>query len=286
MDLRELWLEHIPEILPAGAVPTEFLEDSLELRSEAEGSATAPEHRFSPEVHPAGQVFHEAVFASHRAVRVACAARKQVDDGLPTWSISTAHQASMFAVRALLGLCGIWYVELGTCRRLVDVFPGRTKGSRGHGRKIRASGREVQLLRVRKMEQRHWWLVLQRVLRTSANDFGCWRRFESELASCDVGVLSRERNALHYRGRWFLDDLHRECRTDAFGQVASGDVVSIIGRFDAEGEWDGSVLLNRLLVTNAVAMLRELGGLSQRVQREVELIDGTLTQFGAHVVMP
>ena len=286
VDLRQLWLEHVPEIEPPGARPAELLEESVELQSEMRWTRSGTEHRFEPEGHPAAQVFHEAVFASHRAVRVACAAEKQIDDGLPTWSISTAHQASMFAVRSLLGLCGISYIEGDGVQCLVDVFPAGRKGTRGRGSVIRASGREVQLLRVRKMEQRHWWLVLQRILRTSSEAFACWRPFGAELASCDVRVLSRERNGLHYRGEWFLGDLYEEHRKDGFGRIADEEVPDVVERFATEGRWDGSLLLNRLLVTNATAMLRDLGGLSQRVQGEVDIIDRTLGRFGTHVVIP
>ena len=286
VELRQLWLEHIPEIEPAGAGPAELLEENVDLQSEMRRTSSATEHRFEPEVHPAAQVFHEAVFASHRAVRVACAAQRQVDDGLPTWSISTAHQASMFALRSLLGLCGISYIEAEGVQCLVDVFPAGKKGMRGRGSVIRVSRREVQLLRVRKMEQRHWWLVLQRVLRTSSESFRCWRPFGTELASCDVRVLSRERNVLHYRGKWFLGDLYKEDGKDGFGRIAGGEVPDIVDRFVTEGRWDGSLLLNRLLVTNAIAMLRDLGGLSHRVQGEVDIIDRTLGRFGTHVVIP
>lgn len=187
----------------------------------------------------------------------------------------------MLALRALVGLCGIAYLEIDGRNYLMDVFPAARKGARAGGIAIRASGDEVQLMAVPKMEHRHWWLLLQRLLRTSARFFECWRSFDSMLVDCDVRLLSRHRNELLYRGAWFFDDLHEAQTWESFGNVDAGqDVPEFIDKLSEPTGSDGALILGWVLLGNDMAMLRDLGRHSRRVDAEVQLMTRTLVRFG------
>ena len=278
--LKASWLEHVPEIDPPGCRPQDRLADIPLLQDEAKQVAETGEHRFVPEVHPAPLLFHSSVFAAHRAVRVSCAAWQQVIDGLPTWSLATAHQASMLALQSLLGFCGITYLEIAGRHFLLDVFPAARKGRRRR-LAIRASADDVQLMATPRMEQRHWWLVLQRLLRTSGNAFSCWHSFDPLLSDCDEAVLSRHRNGLLYRGAWYFDDLFDRQSLTSFGLVDTGEGVELVDKLSDPNGSDGSLILNRVLLFNSIAMLRDLGDSSRRVELEVRVIDETLQRFAA-----
>ena len=283
-QLRASWLEHVPEIHPPGGRPSEVLSDNPLLQYEVKRVSATGEHRFVPEVHPASLLFHTSVFAAHRAVRVSCAATQQVVDGLPTWSISTAHQGSMLALQSLLGFCGIAHLAIGGRHFLMDVFPTAPKGKRQQHAATRASSDEVQLMAIPRMEQRHWWLVLQRLLRTSGNAFSCWRPFDPMLPDCDVGILSRHRNGLLYGGAWYFDDLYDSQAWASFGLLDTDRVAEVVERLSEPDGSDGSLVLNRILLANSIAMLRDLGGRSRRVRSEVRVIDDTLQRFGTEAV--
>lgn len=248
---------------------------------EAEG-----EHRFEPEVNPAPHLFHETVFAVHTAVRVSCEAAKQAADGLPTWSISTAHHASMFALRALFGLCGIAYLDTAGCYLLMDTFPSAKKGKRSRRRPVlNVFNNEVQLIKVPRMEHRHWWLLFQRLLRTSEGLFSRWSYpLDAALAHCNAQVLSRHRNELHYRGAWFFEDLFDQLEWTSFGRFEPEACRGIVGKLEERNGSDGTLILNQVLLGITIAMLRDLARDSRRVEPEVRVIDRTIRRFENAVV--
>ena len=95
-----------------------------------------------------------------------------------------AHQSTMFALRAFLGLCGIAYLEIDNQYFLMDVQPSQPKGQRKRKLALPPDD-QVQLIKVpRKMQHREWWSVYQRILRTSAN-FSCWR-YPVDKKACSV----------------------------------------------------------------------------------------------------
>ena len=248
------------------------------------------EHRFEPDVHPASHLFHEAVFTVHMAVRVSCAAAQQATDGLPTWSISTAYHGSMLALRGLLGLCGIAYLETEGRYFLMDAFPSARKGTRQKRRRqsqpiLSASTNEVQLIRVPRMENRHWWLVFQRLLRTSAALFSRWSYpFDTRLSRCKAQVVSRHRNKLHYRGVWYYEDLFEKVIFDSFGQFDAEGCQTVVDKLQEENGSDGTLMLNQILLGISIAMLRDLAGVSRRVEPEIKVIDHTIQQFTNDIV--
>lgn len=274
-------MDHIPEIQTPGSKPTEALASNQMLRQHASLVPATGEYRFEPEVNPAAAVFHQSVFAVHAAVRVSCAATKQATDGLPTWSISTAYHASMLALRALVGLCGIAYMVTDGVPLLMDALPSARKGERKRRRPVlSASINEVQLIKVERMEHRHWWLVFQRLLRSSANLFDRWPYpIDAELARCNAGVMSRHRNDLHYRGAWYYDDLFDDVVFGSFGQFDTEACDEVVGRLEEESGSDGILILNQILLGISVAMLRDLAKDSQRIRPEVDVIDRTIRRF-------
>lgn len=274
-------MDHIPEIETPGCKPPDALARNEMLRQQFSLVPPTGEYRFEPEVNPAAALFHQSVFSVHAAVRISCAATEQATDGLPTWSISTAYHASMLALRALVGLCGIAYMETEGTNLLMDALPAAKKGERKRRRPVLSgSVNEVQLIKVERMEHKHWWLLFQRLLRSSANLFDRWTYpIDSELARCNASVLSRHRNELHYRGAWYYDDLFDNLVFDSFGQFDTEACDEVVGRLQEESGSDGILILNQILLGINIAMLRDLAVDSQRVKPEVDVIDSTIRRF-------
>ncbi len=283
-ELRSFWLNHIPEIESPGQAPEEVLGQNEILRQEARSVQKNGEYRFEANVSPASQLFRESVFVACKAVRISCEAARQADCGLPTWSISTAHHSNMFALRAFLGLCGIAYLEINDQYFLMDVHPSEPKGHRQKTPSRRADN-EIQLISVPKMQHREWWIVHQRILRTSAKGFDCWRYpVDEDLDQCDIGMLSRHRNDLHYRLKWFYDDLLEAKPIPSFGWFSDEAANKVVEKLGEEDGSDGTFILNQVLLGNSLAMLEDLSMSSRRVKEIVETINDTIDQFTNGIV--
>ena len=285
-ELRSFWLDHIPEIESPDQEPEDTLEHNERLRQESHLVEETGEHRFEADVRPASQLFHESIFTICKAVRVSCEAARQAANGLPTWSISTAHHSTMFALRAFLGLCGIAYLEINNRHFLMDVQPSQPKGQRQKRRLLPPADNRILLIRVKKpMQHREWWSVYQRILRTSARNFSCWRYpVDTELAQCGSSVLSRHRNDLHYRLKWFHDDLLEESPIPSFGLFSDKAAEKIVEKLGENDGSDGVHILNQVLLGNSLAMLEDLSKLSPRVKEVVDAINGTIEQLTNDVV--
>lgn len=284
-DLRSFWLNHIPEIESPGEQPDEALDQDQRLRQEAGLVGKTGERRFEPDVSPASQLLRETIFVVCKAVRVSCEAARQANNGLPTWSISTAHHGAMFALRGFLGLCGIAYLEIENAFFLMDVRPAAPKGQRQKSQVSLVDSREVQLIRVSQMQQRDWWSVYQRILRTSAGTFGCWRYpVDVGLAQCGTGILSRHRNDLHYRLVWFYDDLLEERVIPSFGCFDDEAVNGLMEKLGEADGSDGAIILNQVLLGNSMAMLEDLARSSRQVMVVVNALNGLIEQVSNDIV--
>ena len=242
------------------------------------------EHRFLPKLHPASTVFMEALWFLHKAVRVSCTAGRQVEDGLATWSISTAYQGAMFSLRALLGFVGIGYFDYSGAGYLVDVAPGPRKGRRRGARKEVESPTEVQLMSVPMMGHKEWWLLFQRLQRVWRG-FEWLDGFEEELASCAVGSFAKQRNDLHYRLTWYFADLvDADPRPSSFGLFGVPSEPGIVGRLSDRRGSDGVLLLNGLLVRSCIALLGRLASTSRQLEPVLYRLRDVLERFDTAVV--
>ena len=268
-----------------GQEPDETLDQDEVLRREAALVDDTGEHRFEPDTSPASQLFRESIFVVCKSVRVFCEAARQADDGLPTWSISTAHHGAMFALRGFLGLCGIAYLEIGNHYYLMDVRPAEPKGHRGRVSGSYVDTRDVQLIRVPQMKHREWWGVYQRILRTSASTFCCWRYpVDVELVNCNTSTLSRHRNDLHYRLVWFYDDLLVRRVIPSFGLFSEDAANELTRKLGRENGSDGAIILNQVLLGNSLAMLEDIATSSRRVQEIVDTISDTIRHLSNDIV--
>lgn len=283
-DLRNFWLSHIPEEGQLGQKPDETLEQHEILRQETRFVTNEGEHRFEPEASLAPQLFSEAVFIACKAIRVSCEAAAEVVGGLPTWSISTAHHSTLFALRAFLGLCGVAYLEIDGRYFLLDVRPREIKGRRG-GVHRQLDTKAAQLIQVPQLGHRDWWKIYQRILHTSGEAFGCWPfGVDPALAACDVGTLSRHRNDVHYRLVWFFDDLFEARYVRSFGVFADEIGGNVVERLEDGDGSDGALILNQVLVGNCLAMLVDLARSSRGVKRLVDTVNSLVDRVTNDVV--
>ena len=280
--LRSFWFRHIPDIEHPDQEPDDTLAQSIDLQREASIASTNGDHRFRVNVNPAAILFRESVFVLCKAVRLSCESAFQVVHGLPTWSVSTAYHSSMFALRAFLGLCGISYVLIDGRHFLVDLQPSLRKGKRKQRPRNELDHSEVQLIYVPQIGHREWWMVYQRVIRTSRG-FD-WRfPIANELPLCDATKFSRHRNELHYRLRWFFDDLLRPEVTDSFGEFSGSAAERVVDSLSESAGSDGMLVLNQVVLGNTLQMLYDLSESSARVKSIRNKISAAIGGWDNHV---
>lgn len=270
-----------------GTAPDETLDQDETLRREISVVGDAGERRFEPDVSPAAQLFRESVFVLCKSVRILCEAARQADDGLPTWSISTAHQGALFALRGFLGLCGIAYLEINNKCYLMDVKPGEPKGRRSRRPTIHHYTPEVQVINVPQMKHSDWWRVYQRIINTSSETFDdCWRYpIDMELGNCKNSVFSRHRNDLHYRLKWFYGDLLENSVVESFGWFSEDSANALARKLNEDGGSDGMIILNQVLLGNSLAMLEDMARSSRRVKDIVDEMDGAIQKFSNDIIV-
>lgn len=282
-DLRSFWLRHIPDLEQLEQEPVERLSQDVQLHREASEAPETGEYRFRAEVNPASLLFRESAFLMCKAVRTSCESARQIVDGLPTWAISTAHHSSLFALRGFIGLWGVGYVEIGNKFFLVDLHPSQPKGRRQSDRHAISDDGDVQLIRVPQMGQREWWTVYKRILRTVR---GVGNQFPviDELSHCELSRLSMHRNDLHYRLRWFYDDVLESLHIPTFGEFSDDAADEVCDRLGANEGSDGAIILNQLVLGNALTMLMDLARVSRRVATVVDRIRSSIENRQNEVV--
>ena len=98
------------------------------------------------------------------------------DGGQVSWSNVDAHHCSILYARYLIGLCGVFCVELGGSWFLIDVFPYFRRNSSKQKMAYKAATKNIDhpvaiiANGTAKIDQRHIWQLLQRMMRVLNQD--------------------------------------------------------------------------------------------------------------------
>ena len=134
------------------------------------------------------------------------------------------------------------------------------------------------------MGNREWWLVYRRVLRSSPGAVNWRLPLDKDVALCDVAQLSKHRNDLHYRLRWFYDDLLYAKPHPSFGVFSSSAADTVVERLeDARGS-DGMLILNQVLLGNTLSIVKALADESQRVKTIFDTLKDSIERSTNEVV--
>src|SRR5262249_42040472 len=151
--IRAKWLEFLPTLEAPGSRPISALSDFASLVGILPHVPDdGEERREIPGLRQ--EVFREAIFLLHKASSVVGAAQKQVKSGMLTWALSDAYRGAFFALKALFGILGIFFVGVGDRHYMIDIWPGPKKGERQRRRRGSDLGAEMQFVRMPGMQHR------------------------------------------------------------------------------------------------------------------------------------
>lgn len=279
VDLRSRWLSHIPEIQPEGsglAGGLNSIQGLEDLGSQALSAGEPVDRVDLPGVREA--VLHEGIFFLHKALHVIGVAETAAVNGMATWSLGIAYQASVFSARAVLCFLGIDIFEANNKTIMIDCWTlgSIKKGARGVKEELRTVS--VRNLGHDRPDHRALWRILQRALRVARIDLWPELAF-SKLRNIDEGIFARQRNALHYRSDfWVYEDLHSSLCPLNFGDLGQHKDVL------AGERKDFSMTLGLLLANLAAELMRDLCLSTNRLNRELALVDQCLVE-GRHPLL-
>lgn len=218
--------------------------------------------------------FWESTFLLHKASHVIGAAEFHADNGILTWSLSSAYHGGLFAAKAIMGLLGISIPEYNGRVIVVDFFPEPRKLS-SRERKLRLEPEpEMEFyLAGKRFDHASIWQTFLRVIRVSKVEV-----WDDEVIgyfrNLNVSAFAHQRNRIHYWNHfWLLNDLHNRLADDNFGLDTNRLTTKSFSNSD---EADFSLLVCQILLRLGYLLLNDVGSYSKKVKKELALFSGNL----------
>lgn len=192
---------------------------------------------------------------------------------MQSWSLSSAYHGALFAQKAFLAFLGLGFPVVNNKTIYVDVWPGPPKGQRNKNRKFEV-GSEMQFMLMPRLEHRHMWSILQRILRVS-NIQVCGDDAVDAIVGLDHLAFARQRNTLHYQNhKWLFSDLFEFQISQTFGVFGAERPLHVCL---SEGSDDSSLALAFQLFTDSYKLLADIAANAPGLAGELELVRSTIT---------
>jgi hypothetical protein len=211
-------------------------------------------------------LFGEGIRLLNKSVHVLGCAEKEAHQGMQTWSLCSAYQASLFAGKALLALCGVGIAEFQSRTVLCDVFPEPVaRGDRYINSRFHLIGR--------RLDHRDIWIIVQRVLRVTFCEL--WpAEIVDTLKSIDEKQFAKQRNDIQYKNRhWPLPDLYEFVADTSFGKVNSWENPQELNFERADCSLVGGFYFVRL----AASLAADVAALSNKLKSDIGQLRRCLT---------
>jgi hypothetical protein len=224
--------------------------------------------------HLRGEILREGVFCIHKAVHVCGAAITHVDNGILSWSLTSAYQSSFFSLKGILCLLGLSFPLMGMKNLMVDCFPEQKTLSRSHLKKYGVDN-DLKFLIFDKLNHKHFWEILQRVIRVT--DIDLWdENISIVFSKIDSERFGRERNSIHYRNNyWPNDDLFKRNFDDSF--AIKRDMLGNLEETLNSSSKNLSFYVCYLLLSMAIILIKDLGINAKSINSEHDKIIETLS---------
>ncbi len=205
-------------------------------------------------------LFSEGLRLAEKAFHVLGCAESDAHKGNRSWSLSSAYQASFFASKALLALCGIGFVEINGRTLVVDIFPDPVKEAEDYT--------EARFSYVSsRFDHRAVWLLFQRILAITVD--APWpKEAVDKLKVVEDKHFAKQRNDMQYRNTyWPFDDLFTFLTEGDFGSIFHWNISSDDLDFDRP---DISIVVGFYVTKMNLALLNELGVASAKLRPQVD----------------
>jgi hypothetical protein len=269
-DLKDIWLDYIPDLIQPGSAPEHEITDSIPLLSEFEKIENDKPYPVSdkiPEVMSAAM--HQGIFLLHKAANVIGASQIHIREGIKSWSLSSAYHAAFFSMKAVLHFLGV--IEIHVPERgyfLLDLWSEEvSKSSRIRKRTYSV----IKIIKSKRFDHQQLWDLFQRMLRiTNFSEKIITAQNVASIQSLKITDFALQRNRLHYSTKWIFDDIRDYIFNKSFGvfqnELSDGSALQ------NPNKEDFSLALGFILVRMGFQMLSDIAELSPEIKNELDLL--------------
>lgn len=276
-ELSGQWINFLPSIEPPGAKPEEVLSDYIESSNIIDGINDKTPTILIPAPGLRQYVFREGIFLFHKASHVISSAEKGIKRGQHTWSLSEAYHGALFCAKSIIYLLGVALPEYKNQTYLIDIWPKEELSAKKGKIDIgppENSPVQISKLQIRRIEHRHVWQLLQRLLRVSKVDF--WpRECLTAFKKLEFKEFAKQRNDIHYKNHyWIFDDLYQAVLDDNFA-VYENDISNAL-IFEERSSF--SMALALTVLRFAYLLFENITQNTRKLDSEKSLIQSQITQ--------
>lgn len=205
-DLRDLWLEHLPQVDFSAQFPEPMLWNLPELRARLHNFSDGAELEYITGARES--VFREAIVLSRKFTYCRTVSLEAATGGFPTWAIVAAYDACFYGAKAFCYLLGIASLDRNS-KLFLDLFAARPYKSG----KIRRQVYDV--LVAHRLDERLThnvlWGIMARLCRTLDLPQNAGS-LSKDLRSIKFEQIASLRNSLIYDGGfWLKSDTPEHC---------------------------------------------------------------------------
>ena len=267
------WLNYLPDLDTAGSAPDIDLDDFYLLQSAIKKQSSVDS--FKDELDKLrAYTFHEGLFLLHKATHVVGASEIHAQQGMTTWSISSAYQGTLFGAKAIMHLLGIAITSQDNNNWIIDCYTERQKLT-SKEKKLGLKPLPTTLFfktGLRRIEHRHIWAIFQRIMRVTKFSGDSIEMICDSLSSSSFDVLdfAKQRNMLHYDNHvWFFNDMFEYVVKNEFGfrdQFTSEDF-----RYQRPDS-DFSMVIALSIIHFGITLLTEIAAKTHKLDDELDLV--------------
>lgn len=200
-EVRDSWLEHVPDFPSVGARPDPDLEHLQPLLD----IDLPRDHERYPDIAGLRAIaLWEAVFLFHKCSHTNLAAQRLGRQGMYSWCMFNGYHSAYLGARGIMAMLGVVLPEIRGHQVALDLCPEPPKRKRQLGSPL---FQEFTIVPLPKLDQRGLWEAFQRVIRMS--NAGCWDSgLRTELLDLSHEEITPPRNRFLYKAHyWPLEDL-------------------------------------------------------------------------------
>lgn len=216
----------------------------------------------------------QALYSFHKASHIISSGEIHSLKGIKSWSLASCYQGAYLAAKSIINLFGVSLNEFKGQEYLVDVWQTDN---------IEDIEIEVGIIRYsyRRIEHRHVWLLLKRILNSSTVEI--WNeRYVNTLKKIDIENFPKQRNLLHYFDtEWIFDDLFEFEPDTKFGVYPEG---LEYGLHSFTIKSDYTLACAQILLKFAYDLIKDISSVSNLIKQDFDIINTFLSNDERHPI--
>lgn len=278
--VKGIWLSSIPHFNYPGAAPDHEIRDIIDLPNLYSKTKQNQNAYFYDIPNLRSEILREGIYFSHKATHVCGTSIVHLNNGILSWAISSAYQASFFSVKAILNLLGLTFLRVNYKSLMIDCFPQEEQLSKNKIKQGFIPKQEMKFCIFDDLTHMQYWEVFQRILRIAELPL-LDERIKRFLLQITPEQFVAQRNNLHYVSNYWLrkEDLFKRIFDNNFG--VRENLIELLDKEIRNEQSDFSVFVCYLLLKLNIELIKSLSELSEEIKNEYDLIIKTLNE-GIH----